>query len=69
MSGVFGMASGGSQNFVTLAVLLGLVGCVVLKPYTTRILTFIGRVGVGGNFPVDAAVFLGTTSILLGRFP
>lgn len=42
IAGIFGLASGGSHNFVTLASLLALVG-----------------VGVGGNMPVDSAVFLG----------
>ncbi|KIY49468.1 MFS general substrate transporter [Fistulina hepatica ATCC 64428] len=41
IAGVFGLAAGGSPNFVTLASLLAVVG-----------------VGVGGNMPVDAAVFL-----------
>ncbi|EJD05146.1 MFS general substrate transporter [Fomitiporia mediterranea MF3/22] len=41
ISGVFGIAAGGSQNFVTLASLFAVVG-----------------VGVGGNMPVDSAVFL-----------
>lgn len=42
IAGVFGLASGGSNNFITLASLLAVLG-----------------VGVGGNLPVDSAVFLG----------
>ncbi|CAA7263985.1 unnamed protein product [Cyclocybe aegerita] len=41
IAGVFGLASGGSPNFVTVASLLAVMG-----------------VGVGGNLPVDSAVFL-----------
>ncbi|KAF8153781.1 major facilitator superfamily domain-containing protein [Crassisporium funariophilum] len=41
MAGVFGLAAGGSPNFVALASLLAVMG-----------------VGVGGNLPVDSAVFL-----------
>ncbi|GAW04846.1 sugar transporter [Lentinula edodes] len=41
IAGVFGLAAGGSQNFVTLASLIATLG-----------------VGVGGNLPVDSAVFL-----------
>ncbi|KAL4070230.1 major facilitator superfamily domain-containing protein [Scleroderma yunnanense] len=41
IAGIFGVAAGGSPNFVTLAVLISFVG-----------------VGVGGNMPVDPAVFL-----------
>ncbi|KAL0579739.1 hypothetical protein V5O48_002233 [Marasmius crinis-equi] len=41
ITGVFGLAAGGSPNFITLASLLAMVG-----------------VGVGGNMPVDSAVFL-----------
>ncbi|KAL6308820.1 MFS general substrate transporter [Sparassis latifolia] len=41
IAGIFGLAAGGSPNFVTLASLLAVVG-----------------VGVGGNMPVDSAVFL-----------
>lgn len=42
IAGVFGLAAGGSQDFVTLASLIATLG-----------------VGVGGNLPVDSAVFLG----------
>ncbi|KAH7911870.1 major facilitator superfamily domain-containing protein [Hygrophoropsis aurantiaca] len=41
IAGVFGLASGGSPDFITLASLIAVVG-----------------VGVGGNMPVDSAVFL-----------
>nr|GAT46698.1 predicted protein [Mycena chlorophos] len=41
IAGVFGLAAGGSADFVQLAALLACVG-----------------VGVGGNLPVDSAVFL-----------
>ena len=41
IAGVFGLAAGGANNFVSLASLLAVVG-----------------VGVGGNMPVDSAVFL-----------
>ncbi|KAJ3719618.1 MFS general substrate transporter [Lentinula guzmanii] len=41
IAGIFGLAAGGSQNFVTLASLIATLG-----------------VGVGGNMPVDSAVFL-----------
>ncbi|KAJ7050574.1 MFS general substrate transporter [Mycena amicta] len=41
IAGVFGLAAGGSGNFVQLAALLACVGA-----------------GVGGNLPVDSAVFL-----------
>ncbi|KAI0729163.1 MFS general substrate transporter [Fomitopsis betulina] len=41
IAGVFGLAAGGSPNFVTLASLFAVVGF-----------------GVGGNMPVDSAVFL-----------
>ncbi|EIW74847.1 MFS general substrate transporter [Coniophora puteana RWD-64-598 SS2] len=41
IAGVFGLASGGSPNFITLAALIACVG-----------------LGVGGNMPVDSAVFL-----------
>ncbi|KAH7882731.1 MFS general substrate transporter [Phlebopus sp. FC_14] len=41
VSGAFGLAAGGSPDFVTLASLLAVVG-----------------IGVGGNMPVDPAVFL-----------
>ncbi|KAF9805967.1 hypothetical protein IEO21_08879 [Rhodonia placenta] len=41
IAGVFGLAAGGSPNFLTLASLLAVVGF-----------------GVGGNMPVDSAVFL-----------
>ena len=44
ITGVFGIAAGGSPNFITLASLFAVVG-----------------VGVGGNMPVDSAVFLGTS--------
>ncbi|KAF8840640.1 MFS general substrate transporter [Paxillus ammoniavirescens] len=41
IAGIFGLAAGGSPDFVTLASLIAVVG-----------------VGVGGNMPVDSAVFL-----------
>ncbi|KAF9268793.1 MFS general substrate transporter [Marasmius fiardii PR-910] len=41
IAGVFGLAAGGSPDFIALAALLAVVG-----------------VGVGGNMPVDSAVFL-----------
>ncbi|TBU29718.1 MFS general substrate transporter [Dichomitus squalens] len=41
VTGVFGLAAGGSPNFVTLASLLAVLG-----------------LGVGGNMPIDSAVFL-----------
>lgn len=41
ITGVFGLAAGGSPNFITLASLFAVLG-----------------VGVGGNMPVDSAVFL-----------
>ncbi|KAJ7257870.1 MFS general substrate transporter [Mycena haematopus] len=41
IAGIFGLAAGGSPNFLTLASLLAVVG-----------------VGVGGNLPIDSAVFL-----------
>ncbi|KAF9039963.1 MFS general substrate transporter [Panaeolus papilionaceus] len=41
IAGVFGLAAGGSSNFVTLASLMACMG-----------------IGVGGNLPVDSAVFL-----------
>ncbi|KAJ6537776.1 MFS general substrate transporter [Mycena capillaripes] len=41
IAGVFGLAAGGSSNFLTLASLLAVVG-----------------IGVGGNIPIDSAVFL-----------
>ncbi|KAK7680855.1 MFS sugar transporter [Cerrena zonata] len=41
IAGVFGLAAGGSNSFLTLASLLAVMG-----------------VGVGGNLPVDSAVFL-----------
>ncbi|KAJ7355508.1 MFS general substrate transporter [Mycena albidolilacea] len=41
IAGVFGLAAGGSPNFLTLASLLAVVG-----------------LGVGGNLPIDSAVFL-----------
>ncbi|KAL4248788.1 MFS transporter superfamily protein [Abortiporus biennis] len=41
IAGIFGLASGGSNSFITLASLLAVLG-----------------VGVGGNLPVDSAVFL-----------
>ncbi|PIL26123.1 MFS general substrate transporter [Ganoderma sinense ZZ0214-1] len=41
LAGVFGLAAGGSPNFITLASLLAVLG-----------------VGVGGNLPIDSAVFL-----------
>ncbi|EIM84320.1 MFS general substrate transporter [Stereum hirsutum FP-91666 SS1] len=41
MASIFGIASGGSPNFVALAALVAVLG-----------------VGVGGNMPVDSAVFL-----------
>lgn len=43
LTGVFGVASGGSRDFVTLASFFALCGF-----------------GVGGNLPVDSAVFLGS---------
>lgn len=46
IAGVFGLASGGSNSFVTLASLLAVLG-----------------IGVGGNLPVDSAVFLGRKAI------
>ena len=42
IAGIFGLAAGGSQDFLALASLLATLG-----------------VGVGGNLPVDSAVFLG----------
>lgn len=45
LAGVFGIASGGSANFTTLASLFAVCGF-----------------GVGGNLPVDSAVFLGYRS-------
>ena len=42
LTGVFGLASGGAGNFITLASLFAICGF-----------------GVGGNLPVDSAVFLG----------
>lgn len=48
IAGIFGLAAGGSQNFLTLASLLAVLG-----------------VGVGGNLPVDSAVFLGKTSLVV----
>lgn len=47
IAGIFGLSSGGSPNFLTLAPLLAVLG-----------------VGVGGNLPVDSAVFLGKNFIL-----
>jgi hypothetical protein len=44
VAGVFGLAAGGSPNFVTLASLTAVLG-----------------IGVGGNMPVDSAVFLGSS--------
>lgn len=41
IAGVFGLAAGGSQNLVTLASLIAVLG-----------------IGVGGNLPVDSAIFL-----------
>jgi MFS family permease len=41
IAGIFGLAAGGSSNFLTLASLMAVLG-----------------VGVGGNLPVDSAVFL-----------
>ncbi|KAI0668945.1 major facilitator superfamily domain-containing protein [Trametes maxima] len=41
LSGIFGLAAGGSPNFVTLAACFAVLG-----------------IGVGGNLPVDSAVFL-----------
>ncbi|KIK01641.1 hypothetical protein K443DRAFT_678188 [Laccaria amethystina LaAM-08-1] len=41
IAGVFGLAAGGSQNLVTLASLIAVLG-----------------IGVGGNLPVDATIFL-----------
>jgi len=41
LAGVFGLAAGGSPDFIVLASLLAVVG-----------------VGVGGNLPIDSAVFL-----------
>ncbi|KDR77989.1 hypothetical protein GALMADRAFT_278352 [Galerina marginata CBS 339.88] len=41
IAGVFGLAAGGSPNFLTLASLLAVMG-----------------VGVGGNLPIDSAIFL-----------
>ncbi|KAF7798232.1 hypothetical protein EIP86_009449 [Pleurotus ostreatoroseus] len=41
IAGIFGLAAGGSNSFLTLASLLAVLG-----------------VGVGGNLPVDSAVFL-----------
>ncbi|KAL1739107.1 major facilitator superfamily domain-containing protein, partial [Schizophyllum fasciatum] len=41
ITGVFGLAAGGADSFITLASLLAVVG-----------------VGVGGNMPVDSALFL-----------
>ncbi|KAF8654757.1 hypothetical protein AX16_003412 [Volvariella volvacea WC 439] len=41
IAGAFGLAAGGSPDFITLACLIAIVG-----------------VGVGGNMPVDSAVFL-----------
>ncbi|EIW56752.1 MFS general substrate transporter [Trametes versicolor FP-101664 SS1] len=41
LAGVFGLAAGGSPDFITLASLLAVLG-----------------LGVGGNLPVDSAVFL-----------
>ncbi len=41
LAGVFGLAAGGSPNFITLASLLAVLG-----------------LGVGGNLPIDSAVFL-----------
>ncbi|GJE95530.1 MFS general substrate transporter [Phanerochaete sordida] len=41
IAGIFGLAAGGSNSFVTLASLLAVLG-----------------IGVGGNLPVDSAVFL-----------
>ena len=38
---MFGLAAGGSPNFITLASLLAVLG-----------------LGVGGNLPIDSAVFL-----------
>lgn len=48
IAGIFGLAAGGSGNFVTLASLLAVLG-----------------IGVGGNLPVDSAVFLGARVPLL----
>ena len=45
IAGIFGLAAGGSQDFLTLASLLAVLG-----------------VGVGGNLPVDSAVFLGESN-------
>ena len=57
IAGVFGLAAGGSPDFVTLASLIAVMGT-----------------GVGGNLPVDSAVFLGmphplNTTIELTIFP
>lgn len=41
IAGIFGLAAGGSSDFLALASLLAVLG-----------------VGVGGNLPVDSAVFL-----------
>lgn len=52
MASIFGIAAGGSPNFVALASLVAVLG-----------------VGVGGNMPVDSAVFLGLcTFLMLGTY-
>ena len=62
LAGVFGLAAGGSPNFITLASLLALVGVGVggtLKCKIVRLKKILTKGTLAGNLPVDSAVFLG----------
>lgn len=64
LAGVFGLAAGGSPNFITLASLLAVMGVGVggtLKPSYPKYNIDGVRIG---NLPVDSAVFLGLFFLL-----
>ena len=67
IAGVFGVAAGGSPNFVSLAVLMSFVG-VGVGGMSCRCLPHpYAEHPIPGNMPVDAAVFLGKAPNVLSR--
>lgn len=58
LAGIFGLAAGGSPNFIALASLIALVGVGVGGTLKCKTLHLILTRGTG-NLPVDSAVFLG----------
>jgi hypothetical protein len=59
MAGLFGLASGGAPNFVTLCSLMSTVGFGVAGLSFLSLLRITRYNGCAGLVPVDSAIFLG----------